>query len=183
MQTDVKPYWWGPALGGAPTLDLAAEVVQLREDSPSAREDGSVIGAARMTTTRVASVIPHSAADLQQQTGLALNLQSMWLNTYTEGDFAALHVDRPDAVLTGLLAVGHVTEPLVVCPELIALNSADLLELAALEPFPRGESLTLSADRFLFLRGAAVPHHRPPVNVTSQVLTVTFAPKVARGGQ
>jgi hypothetical protein len=105
-----------------------------------------------------------------------LKLLSAWLLDYRVGDYAALHTDRPDSVLTGLLALDLSREPLVICPQLADVCSVDLLELAGTQPHPAGVSIVLSREQLFLFEGARMPHHRPSVRQPCQVLSISLGP-------
>lgn len=143
--------------------------------APVVRPTGGVLGQARhrAATYRPIHEWP-TALSLGPSEDDLLTVLSAWVLDYRTNDFAALHTDRPDSLFTALLALDDQSEPIVVCPEFKSLTDYDLRELAAVHPFPFGEAVELSQSACLLLRGAVIPHYRPPVVRPCRVLSVSL---------
>jgi hypothetical protein len=162
-----------------PRLARLGERVHLAVREPAARSSGGVLGACRHHTREVFGLgrwAAHAAATAVP----GLVLSSAWLNEYEVGDFVALHTDRPDCALTGLIAIDVSSEPLTLCRDLAPLSPAELIRTARNHPFPGGEDVLLSSDAIALFDGASVPHHRAPTKHPCSVLTLTFVAPVAR---
>ena len=143
-------------------------------DAPSMRADGSILGAARHRVRRV--VIGGSLREAVRETaGNEMTITSAWVNHYSAGDFVAIHQDRSGADLTALLGLDPVCDPTVLCLDYRGLVGPALLAVANESPFPRGAAVHVEPRRFLFVRGAEVPHHRPPATTTYRVLAITVS--------
>ena len=148
-------------------MDIRAEAAQIRSD-------GSLLGAAEHRV-RQAKVDPMLEADLVEHCGPGMRITSAWVNHYEPGSFVALHQDRTGSDLTALRALDEVADPTVLCIDYVGLSGDRLLEMAKTAPFPAGLSVIVPQDRFLFVRGAEVPHHRPPATGRYRVLAVTLS--------
>ena len=166
-------FWFGPEVTGLQPVAETGAFLTVDVVCPSAREDGSILGAARHRV-REARVDATLRVALRHSLGREPQVISGWVNHYAAGDFAALHHDRQDSVLTALLALDETTDPLVICPPASESSDVSFLEQARNDPFPPGERVILERHRFLFLGGAATPHHRPPATRAYRVLAITI---------
>lgn len=156
-----------------PQFALSGEQIALVVAQPSLRPDGGVLGACRHHTRAVFG-LERWADQVVAMGWPGLTLSSAWLNEYEAGDFVALHTDRPDCALTGLIAVDASHNPVTLCPGLAALPAADLLATATEQPFPIGDAVMLTIDELVLFDGASIPHYRPPSTGACSVLTLTF---------
>ncbi|WP_432158326.1 hypothetical protein [Streptomyces sp. bgisy153] len=166
-------FWFGPEVTGLQPVAEIGAFLTVDADFPSAREDGSILGAARHRV-REARVDATLRAALRRSQGREPHVISGWVNHYAAGDFAAVHHDRQDSALTALLALDETADPLVICPPTARNTDLSVLEQARNDPFPPGERVILERHRFLFLRGALTPHHRPPATRAYRVLAITL---------
>ena len=161
--------WFGPRLPAPPAVRETGPLLDIVSPLPLLRPEGTVLGAAHHTARQA-----HMDARLHASLAEPATAVSAWVNHYQPGDFVALHQDRPDAHLTALLALDPANDPTVLCYDYRAFSGPELLALANHEPHPPGQRLLLEDRRFLFLRGTALPHHRPPVASVYRVLAVTL---------
>ena len=155
-----------------PTLETGESLTVIAA-APGARPEGGVLGACHHTSRPV-----HDLQDWARAVAGTsdLILSSAWLNEYRLGDYVALHTDRPDCVITGLIAVTPTPDPVTLCTGLVGMSSLELAELARINGFPAGDDTVLAPDVLLLFNGAAVPHHRRPATQICSVLTLTYRP-------
>lgn len=167
--------WWMPTATLLPGPDAPlGEWMTVVAAKSVVRETGGVISAVRQRAAEFArDSLWGEEFDLLDKG--RFRVLSAWLLEYEPGDFVALHTDRPDSTLTGLVGVDALQDPLIVCPELADLPAEELRLLAERAPHPSGIEVVLRRDAMLLLEGARVPHHRPPVSEACRVLSLSFA--------
>jgi hypothetical protein len=147
--------------------------IEIDASSPEIRRDGGVVAAARQRVAEFATDDLWGRHVAFPGRG-SFQILSAWVLDYSPGHFAALHTDRPDSDLTGLLALDNSNDPLVVCPKLAARSATEVVEIAADTPHPAGTSIVLRREEVLMIEGARVPHHRPPVRQACRVLSISL---------
>lgn len=171
----VSPYAWADVDWIPEAAPLKTAPLLIDSPGPQVRPDGGVLGKARHRVTPYESRHAWPREIVLTMEGMhRYTVLSAWILDYAEGDFSGLHSDRPDSAVTALVALGDLSDPLVLCDQLIGETDESLLRHALENPFPPGLDVILRQDRCLLVQGSITPHHRPPVTSPCKILSISL---------